>query len=480
MKKTLNRSISGLLLAFSGVAMFTSCSDDFPSNVESDKLTELKSIRIVNAGPSGDQILEGDVDENSKSITFPRIDTLSDFENIRFEAITSDGAKLEKEVYTIPYESGDTQREIYLKVTNLPRFKEYRATIRFKVPVYGANFDAPTYYDFSVNQIGNPVYPSLATANTRGTGFDGKNVLIIDRGGAGVHLLEVNKLKENVIERIPLNMEGVIDGTLPVNMGAQVHGHTYVANLSGAQASPLKLYHWANPSQAPDLVANINVASLSGAGVRHGDTFSINLDKNGNGYAFFMSPIAQIIRLKITNFTEGSEPTVITPKINYEQWGHYSQIGETESYILSGHSQPFSLVNNVASATYPMKSGSLPKSFSDVKIFTFNGTRYMLGITVPRGGTNATNATLYLYNINKGNNILDALTALEQTAVDGKEAPYVFSYLIGSTPNGSPGTQSGYHITKDASGKDEKLMIYGATSQGGFAIIEFGVGVAED
>jgi len=480
MKKTLNRSISGLLLAFSGVAMFTSCSDDFPSNVDSDKFTELKSIRIVNAGASGDQILEGDVDENSKSITFPRIDTLSDFENLRFEAITSDGAQLEKEVYAIPYESGDTQREIYLKVTNLPRFKEYRATIRFKVPVYGANFDAPTFYDYSVNQAGNPIYPSLATASTRGTGFDGKNVLIIERGGAGVHLLEVNKLKQNVIERIPLNMEGVTDGTLTVNMGGQVHGHTYVANLSGGQTSPLKLYHWANPSQAPDLVANINVAGLAGAGVRHGDNFSINLNKDGNGYAFFLSASAQIIRLKITNFTEGSEPTVITSKINYEQWGHYSQIGETESYIVSGHKEPFSLVNNTASASYTMKSGSLPRGLSDAKIFTFNGTRYMLGITIPRGAPNGTNATLYLYNINKGNNIVDALTALEQTAVDGKEAPYVFSYLIGSTPNGSPGTQAGYHITKDASGKDEKLMIYGATSQGGFAIIEFGVGVAED
>ncbi|MBD1430655.1 MULTISPECIES: DUF4623 domain-containing protein [Sphingobacterium] len=477
--KITKHTIGRLLLAFISIASFISCTEDFPGNVESDKYTDLKSIRIVNAGASGQEILEGQINQNTKSITFPRIDTLSDFENIKFEAITSEGSKLEKEIFEIPYQSGDTQREIILKVTNLPRFKEYKAIIRFKVPVYGANLDAPSYYDYSSNALGNPIYPSLATANTRGTGFDGNHVLIIERGGAGVHLLEVNKLKNNVIERIPLNMEGVTGGTLTVNMGAQAHGHSYVANLSGAHASPLKLYHWSDPSKAPDVVANINVGSLAGAAVRHGDTFSINIDKNGNGYAYFMAS-SQIIRLKITNFKEGSEPTVITSRINYEQWGHYSQIGTTESYIISGHSQPFSLVNNGASASYTMKVESLPKSLTDIKIFTFNGTRYLLGITVPRGAPNGTSATMYLYNINRGSNIVDALTALEQTAIDGKVAPHIFSFEVGTTVNISPGTQAGYHIIKDASGKDEKLMLYGATSQGGFAIIEFGVAVAED
>lgn len=480
MKIALNRSIGGLVLAFIGFAMFTSCSEDFPGNVESDKFTDLKSIRIVNAGASGNEVLEGEVDESTKTITFPRIDTLSDFNNIKFEAVTSDGAKLEKDVYAIPFESGDTQREIYFKVTNLPRFKEYKAIIRFKVPVYGANLESPVYYDYSSNPLGNPIYASLSSANTRGTGFDGNHVLIIERGGTGLHLLEVNKLKNNVIQPIPLNMDGVEGGTFIVNMGAQVHGHTYVANLSGAQASPLKLYHWANPSLAPDLVANINVADLAGAGARHGDTFSINLDKNGNGYAYFMSATGQIIRLKISNFKNSSEPTVITSKVNYEQWGHYSQIAGTDSYVLSGHSQPFSLVNNGASALYTLKATTLPKGFSDVKIFTFNGTRYMLGVTIPRGAPNGTTATMYLYNISKGGDIVDALTALEQTAVDGKEAPNVFSYVVGSTANGSPGTQAGYHITKDAAGKDAKLMIYGATSQGGFAIVEFGLAIDED
>lgn len=481
MKKTLNRSIGGLMLAFVGLASFSSCSEDFPGNVESDKFTDLKSIRIVNAGASGNEILEGTIDENTKSITFPRIDTLSDFNNIKFEAVTSDGAQLEKDVFAIPFESGDTQKEVYLKVTNLPRFKEYKATVRFKVPVYGANFENPTYYDYSLNALGNPIYTSFITANTRGSGFDGKHVLVVERGGAGVHLLDVENLKKNITTPIPLNMTGITGGTFPVNMGAQVHGHTYVCNLSG----PLKLYHWASPTSIPNLVSSIDLSTLTGLTHRHGDAMSVNVDKNGNGYAYFMSQGnttvgGPIIRVKISNFSNGSEVTVVTTKTSYEQWGHFSQIGETESYILSGHIQPFSLVNNGGSASYTMKTTSLPKSFSDVKIFTFNGIRYMLGVTVPRGAPNASAAVMYMYNINKGASIVDALTALEQTAVDGKVAPEVFSYQLSGVSNIQPGTQAGYSITKDATGKDEKLMIYGATTQGGFAIIEFGVAIAED
>ena len=66
MKIALNRSIGGLVLAFIGFAMFTSCSEDFPGNVESDKFTDLKSIRIVNAGASGNEVLEGEVDDVQK------------------------------------------------------------------------------------------------------------------------------------------------------------------------------------------------------------------------------------------------------------------------------------------------------------------------------------------------------------------------------------------------------------------------------
>ncbi|WP_159637088.1 DUF4623 domain-containing protein [Sphingobacterium composti Ten et al. 2007 non Yoo et al. 2007] len=467
MKKILKSSIGFMLLGLVGLTTITSCSEDFPGNVESDNFTDLKEIRIVNAGPAGDQVLEGEINELTKTIKFPQLDTLSDLQNVKFEAVLSDGAKLEKDVFALPYTTGETQKEVYLKVVNSPRFKEYKAIVRYNVVLRGINLETTEVYDYSLNPFGNPMYPSFATANTRGTGFDGNYVLVAERSGVGLHLLEVAKLKQNIVEPILLNTEGVTGGTFPYSMAAQINGHSYVANLSG----PLKIYHWANPSDKPDVIANIALGDF-GLTARHGDALSVDLDDNGNGFAYTMSGDGNIIRVKITNYKDGSDVTVIKPRINYEQWGHYSHIKGTEDYMISGHSQAPSLVNNAGSILYTLGANTLPRSISDIKIFTFNDQRYLLGITVPRNAP-TTGADLKLYNITKGETIVDALTALDQSAVSGKNAPAEFSYNILTGVNINPGTQAGYHIVKDADGKDSKLMIYGATTTGGFAIIEF-------
>src|SRR5690606_8685379 len=158
MKMKLNRSIGAIVIALIGLAGFTSCSEDIAGNVESDRFTDLKGIRIINAGESGTDVIDGSVDENKKTITFPRLDTLTDFSKLQFEVETSDGASLENSVYEIPYQSGDTEKEIIIKVVNSPRFKEYKALIRFKVPVYGADFTKPNVIDYSSNALGNPTY----------------------------------------------------------------------------------------------------------------------------------------------------------------------------------------------------------------------------------------------------------------------------------------------------------------------------------
>jgi hypothetical protein len=79
MKIYFNRLLAGSLVAFASVIGFSSCADDFPVSVESDKFVELKSISIVNAGAQGNEILEGTINESTKIITFPRLDTLTDF-----------------------------------------------------------------------------------------------------------------------------------------------------------------------------------------------------------------------------------------------------------------------------------------------------------------------------------------------------------------------------------------------------------------
>lgn len=479
MKIIFNHSIRGLFMSLIGLVAFTSCSEDFPGNVESDKFTDLKAIRILNAGAAGNQVLEGDIDEKTKVIRFPKMDTLTNFSNIKFEAEASNGAFLEKTEFSIPYQSGDTKTDINLKIVNNPRFKEYKAEIRFKVPIYGADFSLPTYYDYSANPMENPTYEAFSGSNTRGSGFDGKYVLIVNRGTYGIHLLEVDKIKQKVLQRIPLNSTGIVGGTFTSNMGAQVKGHSYVANLSGSYASPLKIYHWDsnNPTKAPDLVANINVDLLSktGLGVRHGDNFSINLDDSGNGYAYFLSTDKAIIRVKITNFKEASEIVTVSTPASYEQWGHFNRVAGTDSYILSGHSLRMSLVNSSATASYTPPVGTFPVGSSDFRVINFNGERYLLSITVNRGAPNGTALILNVHNITRGANIEDALIAFSQT----DKAP-VFSHILVGTSIDAPGSQTGFYVQKNAQGKDEKLLIYGAGNNAGFAIIEFPLNVEKE
>ena len=467
-----NRALGIILVVF---VVFSSCTEDFPGNVESDKFTDLKSIKIVNAGASGDEELEGTIDEATKSIMFPRLDTLTDFSAVRFEAVTSTGAVLENEVISIPYQSGDSQKDIFLKVVNSPRFKEYKATIRFKVPVYGADFTKPTIYDYSANPIGNPAYSAFAGLLTRGSGFDGEHVLVISRGSSGIHLLNVEDLKRNETKPITVNVTGLSGGTFAYNMGAQVNGRTYVANLSGAQASPLKLYFWQDPQEAPEVIANINVASLAGAGARHGDNFSIGLDANGDGYAFFISAGTQIIRLKIDDYKKITETVVINTQATYGQWSFYNRIGDSENYLVTGHDKPISIANFSGGVSYTMGATTIPIHSGDPRVIEFNGERYLLVVTVPRGAPSATDAVLRIYNITRGENIVDAITDFEQA---GSNPVYEFS-ISGNTTI-APGTQSGYHIVKNEQGKDEKLVVYGASADFGFTIIEFPVNVAAD
>src|SRR5690625_5655707 len=65
--------------------IFISCEKEFPKNVDSPDKAELKSIKLVNAGADGNTVLEGTIDEVRKTVSFPRLDTLTDFSNLIFE-----------------------------------------------------------------------------------------------------------------------------------------------------------------------------------------------------------------------------------------------------------------------------------------------------------------------------------------------------------------------------------------------------------
>ena len=451
------------------------CEDDLPEAIDSSaNFTVLESIRILNTGENGDIPVEGTVDEMTKTVTFPRLDTLTDFGNLMFEAEVSAGAQLERETFDVVFEEGDTETTIVLKVVNAPRFREYLTTLRLKVPVYGADFSNPTVYDYSANELGNPAYASFTGLATRGTGFDGEQVLVVSRDATGLHVLDVEDLKNNTVNPIPLNTTGVEGGTFTWNMGARINGHTYVTNLSTDPSQAVRLYHWTDPAQAPDVVASIVPEDLSGAGSRHGDNFSISLDSEGNGFAYWISQGTEVIRAQIENYTQLVDQRVINTAVAYGQWSSFIQVEGTDAYLLTGNTQPISVVNALGSVSYTMPAGAVPTNASDARVVHFNGERYLLVVTVPRSPGET--GVLQVYNITAGQDIVSALTSFAQR---DNRSP-IFEHLLNGSPNAAPASQTGFHIIKDEEGNDDTLVLYGAVADGGFAVIEVPKNVAED
>ncbi len=476
MKIRYKTSKIGILATFMGLLSLSSCKKDLPGALDtSANMTVLNSIKIVNAGAGGTTVLEGTVDETAKTISFPRIEPTTDFSNLKFEAVLSDGAKLDKETYPVTFEDGQSEKVIVVKVMSEPRFREYLVKLRLKVPVFGADFTTGKTYDFTNNPLGAPLYYAFSGFTTRGSGFDGEKVLIVKRSD-DAHLLNVSDLKNGVTTKIPLNMTGISGGTFNINMGAQVNGHTYIASLSGSGASPLRVYHWTDPSVAPQVILDVTTAGISGAGARNGDNLSVSLNDQGNGYIFFGdNPGSKTLRYDVTNYTTVSNPTTFaTPVASAGSWTSYNRVGNTSDYIFTGHDAPVASISEGGSPSYIMSRTSIPVRGSDARVFNFNAERYLIITTAARTGSDAT--VFYVYDITKGATIKEALTNLD----NAPSITPVFQYALMGPVNTAPASQTGFYVKKDASGKDESLLLYSAANDTGFVIFEFGKKVAED
>lgn len=449
--------------------LFIACEKEYPKNIDSPDEVVLKSIKLLNAGADGNTVLEGMIDENKKTVDFPRLDTLTDFSNLKFEAEMSSGAQLDKESYSVEFEEGESSKTIVIKVVNNKRFREYFVILRLNIPVFGADFGAGVVYDNSNNDLGNPAYPTFASLLTRGSGFDGESVLIVTRHEMGSHLLRMEDLRNgNTINPVPLNLNGVSGGTLVVNVGAQVNGHTYIANLSGGHASPFKIYHWTDPDAEPEIIADLNTGAIPGAGDRHGDNMSVNLDENGNGFMYFGdNAVKTILRLKVTNYTEISDPTVLENAFGSTFVMTFNQVGQTDDYIFTGYEAPIRVADESANIKYELSSSDVPNRGCDARVIHFNGERYLIMTTAARSGSDA--VILYVYDITRGENVVEALQLF---AARSDQSP-IFQYGLLGPVNIAPGTQANFHITKNEDGEDEMLTLYAASADAGFVVIDF-------
>lgn len=459
----------GLFFCAAVVMLFTSCREELPDALDtSDKFVEIKAIRIVNAGPNGNEVVEGTINETTKQISFPRISPESNLSAIKFEVEASNGAVLDKETYSFEFEEGESSKNVTIKLVNEPRFREYVVTLRLNVPVFGADFTKAVAYDYSNSSNTKGLYEAFKGVGVRGTGFDEETILIVDRTNNYVHLLNTQDLKEGNVTPIPLNNTGISGGTFTLHSGAVVGEHIYAASLSGAHASPLKIYHWTDPNQPPTVIGNINVAEIPGAGVRHGDNMSIGLDENGDGFIYFGDNAGtKFLRFSVTGFTNISNPVVFNmPVAGPGAWTSYNRIGSSDEYIFTGHDAAIYLMNNSGGVQTNLLRTTVPVRGSDARVFEFNGERYLMMLTAARTGTEST--VLLVYNITRGETVGDALKNFEAQA----ERVPVLQYALGGPVNINPTTQTGYYIKKDADGNDETLVLYGSSFQAGFVILE--------
>jgi|LAHS01.1.fsa_nt_gb hypothetical protein len=463
------KNIGLMAVAFMSGNLLVGCGDDYPTAVETPYFTDLLTIKIVNAGTNGNQTVEGIVDEETKSIKFPRLDLGTDFSAIRVEATVSEGATLQDTVYDFSMDEEDTHKTLLLRVTNHNRYKDYFMDVRKRIPVYGADYDNATVADYSTNS-GN-MYIDYNGLTVRGGDFDGKYILVVSRAttGLGPHLLRVSDLMAGKTDPIKLSTTEMTGGTFAYNMGALVNGHIYVTNLSGGKASPLKVYYYDTPESEPECIANINVADINGAGTRHGDNMSLNLDADGNGYLYFGdNGSTEVTRFTVTNGKTISDAKVLPSDANVTAFMTINKVADSNDYLWTGVRTGLWLADEELNVKYKLNRDLLPIEAEGARVFTFNQTRYLLVCPAGLGGASTALPGIYLFDISKGNTVQEALEKFAEST----DHNAVYTQYLGGSGNSAPATGTNYYIEKDADGNDAYLYLYATRAGSGFTIVK--------
>lgn len=449
-----------------------SCDEDYPKSQIAPYDTDLFAIKILNAGASGNTVVEGTIDEATKTINFPRLDVETNFSALNLEAKLPEGAALQTSVMDFSMDEETASKTLVLRIVNQKRYKEYFIKVRKRVPVFGADFEKATVYNFS----GDKIYADYASQLTRCASYDGEHVLVVSRK-TKPHLLKVSDLKNGETNPIMLDLTGVSGGTYPYNMGALANGHVYMASLSGGLTSPLKIYYWETPTSQPEVIADIKTGDIPGVGVRNGDNISVNIDKKGNGYIFFGDNAStKFLRLTVANHKTIGDPKVLTSSPDAAMVTNVYRIEETDQYVWSGLRLPITLADESLGAKYKMNKASIAAEAVASRIFTFNSERYLMVCTSGFGSASKATPSLIVYNLTKGSTVQEAMEKFD--AAENKNPDYTF--ILGGSGNGAALVQTEYRIEKDATGKDVKLCIFGSRTDSGFVICEFPIKQEEE
>ena len=363
-------------------------------------------------------------------------------------------------------------------------------------PTPGAEIAEAIVHGFSVATGNAPA--AFATENTRGTDFDGEHVLVVERAGdAGElpnpHLYKVSDLLADNLSPITLSVEGVEGGTHVVSSGSLNHGHIYICNLTTALSadSPLKVYHYANASAAPDVWSWDGVLGVDEYGdplcasARLGDNISVNIDESGNGYAFFCgqeTSAEKMYRVQITNFNQFSNPIEVTLDVPFPYYGYVNAVPEAGQYIFKSHYMAVIRLMD-ANGTPLMEdveldateSGLNPRGGVDPQVIEFNRGRYLVFATPYNNGKRiGAGPGLFLQDITDGVDTKAALIKWSELLYDDEylwEPTYHYS-LDPEEPDANK-TVGACAAQCNAAVVDGKLVVFTAATKAGFALIEF-------
>jgi len=559
--------------------LFTGCKND--PKPEETLEAFIKTLKIVNGGISGGDMITGEVDNTSMTVTFSDVPAETNIAAVKFQGTYSLGAKLESDVIDFTQgndptaktltgslkcvnygESGSVKEENYSIVLNLKdpasapviekivvkddkgventlnssnimegllclgmpesstativsvELSPARATYEFTTavdgvisaatpgyfkmdfmglgaeyevtfassPTPGADFTQAIVHDFSI--VTGNVYADLAEEFTRGGDFDGEYVLLANR--TAPKLLKVaDLLNDDASSPILLDVTGIEGGTHVVSAGRLSHGHIYLCNLATKAddveggAGPLKVYHYASPTATPEVVVNWNGTGITNSENdytgRIGDNISINLDENGNGYAYFFKQEAdnKFFRFSVTNFTNFSAPTEFELPAVCNYYGMMNQVGDNQYLFTSSYVAMMWLFDADANILREFEWASMGEGDDainvnhgcDPRIIEFNRSRYLM-LSNARRFLYWANEGIHVFDISEGNDNISALVKL-QDQQDAETLFPIYSYEM-------PGevVSAACVALCNAAEVDGKLVIWAAAPHVGMCLVE--------
>jgi hypothetical protein len=335
-------------------------------------------------------------------------------------------------------------------------------------PTAGIDFSRPVVHDFSTHST---VWSDFAAENTRSADFDGEYILLVSReGGPNPKLLRASEILANTSPTpIPLSTAGIAGGTYVISSGKLSQGHIYICNLTtglaDTDAGKLKLYHYATPASDPELILNfggiVDGTALSTG--RFGDNISIDLDEDGNGYAYFVHQTAsEILRFTITGFTTAGEPVLTRPAMGATYYACYNKVGNEDAYLYTSTvAANIKLVDKDGAELAEITKLGDAKNATDAHVINYNSGRYLI-MTSGRQQSAWPFPAFFIYDITEGFNTAAAFGKYTETNPDP-----VFTYKLGEV------TQSACAGIAAWAAVDGKLCVLAAGPKVGFVLIEF-------